>query len=134
MTIDTAGEAQGRAELIATIKQDLEAGGTQVEVAGVMQGASGARHTFDLIAARGGKRIPVDVRLSRTGQLQLGAVLETYAKSLDVNARPAVIVTMPMASSDARKSASAFGLVLVEGSSVADVLERLNRALNQFPG
>ena len=43
MTIDTAGEAQGRAELIATIKQDLEAGGTQVEVAGVMQGASGAR-------------------------------------------------------------------------------------------
>src|ERR1700693_5773543 len=98
MTPDTPSEAQGKSELIAAMKQRLEEGGAEVEAIGVLQGASGATHTFDLIATRAGKRVPIDVRLSQTRQLELGAVLETYAKSLDANARPAVIVTMPGAS------------------------------------
>jgi len=132
MTADTASEAEQKSGLIAAMKQGLESAGAEVEAMGVLQGTSGANHTFDLIATRAGKRVPIDVRLARTRQLELGAVLETYAKSLDSNARPAVIVTMPGASSDARKSASAFGVVLIEGSSTTQVVERLSLALRRI--
>ena len=129
MTSDAESEARRKSELLNLLKQGLEAGGLQVEISGIIQGASGARHTFDLIATKDGKRATIDVRLARKERVELGVVLETYAKSLDANARPSILVATPEASSDARKSAAAFGLVLVEGNGPPEVLERLRRAL-----
>jgi hypothetical protein len=132
MITDADREAKGRSELMTWMREGLEAGGAQIDVLGTLQGASGAKHSFDLIVTKDGNRIPIDIRISRMGHIELGDVLETYVKSLDTSSRPAVMVAIPVASSDARKSAAAFGLILVEGKDPQEALERLNYALNRF--
>jgi predicted RecB family endonuclease len=132
MTADTSREAKERSELLTLIRRGLEAEGAQVDILGIIKGASGARHSFDLIVTKEGNRIPIDIRLAQTGNVELSDVLETYIKSLDTSLRPAVIVAMPAASSDARKSAAAFGMVLVEGKDPQESVEGLNQALNRL--
>jgi hypothetical protein len=132
MTTDAEREAKGRSELLTLMRQGLEARGAHIDISGTIQGASGAKHSFDLIVTKDGTRVPIDIRLARTGHVELRDVLETYVKSLDASSRPAVIVAIPIASSDARKSASAFGLVLVEGKDPHEALERLSQALNRL--
>ena len=132
MITDGDREAKGRSELLTLMKRGLEAGGAQVDVSGTIQGASGAKHSFDLIVTKDGNRVPIDIKLARMGHVELGDVLTTYVKSLDTSSRPAVMVAIPVASSDARKSAAAFGLILVEGKDPQEALERLSYALNRF--
>jgi hypothetical protein len=132
MTADADREANERSGLMTLMSQALEAGGSRVDISGTIKGTSDVRHSFDLIVTRDGKRVPVDVRLARTGRVELGDVLETYLKSLDTSSRPAVIVAIPAASSDARKSALAFGLILVEGKNPQEALEGLIHVLDRY--
>jgi predicted RecB family endonuclease len=131
MTLDDDVDAKGKSELIALMKQTLEVRGVKVEVPGVAQGASRTRHSFDLMANKDGRRIAVDVRLAGTEGVELREVLETYAKSLDAKMKSTVIVAMPNATSEARRSAKSFGLLLVEGSDASQVVELLSEALNE---
>jgi len=133
MTADADREANERSELMTLMSQGLEAGGAQVNISGTIQGTSGVKHSFDLIATKDGNRVPIDVRLARTGRVELGDVLKTYLKSLDTSSRPAVIVAIPAASSDARKSALAFGLILVEVKNPQEALERLIHVIDGYP-
>src|SRR5271166_981035 len=112
MTPDSPGSAIGKSELIVLMKQSLEAAGVRVEISGTIQGVSKARHSFDLIATKDARVVPIDLRFAQTGEVQLGDLLETYAKSLDAKATPAVLVAMPCATPDVRKSAATFGMVL----------------------
>jgi predicted RecB family endonuclease len=122
-------DAARKSELIPLMKQSLEGRGFKVEVPGVAKGVSRAMHSFDLIATKDDKRFPIDVRIVSPGEVELGDVLETYAKSLDTKLKPAVVVAMNGASSEARKSAKTFGLLLIEGASVLEILDRLNDSL-----
>jgi predicted RecB family endonuclease len=132
MTADADREANERSELMTLMSQGLQVGGAQVDISGTIKGTSGVIHSFDLIVTKDGKRVPVDVRVARTGRVELGDVLETYLKSLDTGSRPAVIVTIPAASSDARKSALAFGLILVEGKNPEEALEGLIQVMDRY--
>ena len=79
--------------------------------------------------------MPIDVRIAEEeGALELGGVLETYAKSLDTGAKPAMIVAIPAASAEAYRSAGAFGVLLVEGDSEEAVVESAIRVLTPFLG
>jgi hypothetical protein len=132
MTTGAAREAKGRSELMTLMRRGLEAGGAQVDISGIIQGTSGAKHSFDLIVTKDGNRIPIDIRSAQQGHVELDDILETYVKSLDTSSRPEVMVAIGVASSDARKSAAAFGLILVEGKDPQEALERLSHALNRF--
>jgi hypothetical protein len=114
------------------MKRALEALGIQVELSPQIKGASGVSHQFDLLLTKGGKRVPLDLRMATEEHVEFGEVLETYAKILDTKSKPSVIVAMPGTSTDARKAAEAFGLILVEGVEPHKVVERLNVALSRF--
>jgi predicted RecB family endonuclease len=131
VTADADHVAIERSELMTLMSQGLEARGAQVDTSGTIKGTSGVRHSFDLIVTKDGNRVPVDVRSARTGRVELGSVLETYLKALDTGSRPAVIVAIPAASSDARKSALAFGLILVEGKNPQEALEGLIHVMDR---
>jgi hypothetical protein len=134
-TDSASGDAQARSDLIAAIEKALQASGFHAEHSGVIQGASGAKHVFDfIVATAAGQRVVIDVRTSHNGRIQLRELMETYAKSLDANARPAVMVNVPGVSPEARKSAAAFGVVLIEGNSASEVIERLDSVLRRGPG
>ena len=117
--------------VVSGIKEGLEKRGITVKTSEVVRGHSGVAHSFDLSVSMNGHRIPIDVKLASEDSVELKEVLETYAKSLDARAKPAVVVAMPEASAEARRSAEAFGLVLVEGAALDQVLERLGPALEQ---
>lgn len=129
MTLADEPEARQKAELIGLIRHNLEERGFQVEAPGVVKGGSRTMQSFDLIATKDGKKLPIDVRVVLGGEVELGDVLETYAKSLDTKVKPAVLVAMNNASSEARKSAKSFGLLLVEGTNVTEILSRLTGSL-----
>ena len=93
---------------------------------------SRSKHSFDLLARKDGWSIPIDIRVASRGSVGLEDVLETYAKSMDAELRPAIVVAMPAASPDAQKTSYALGIVLVEGSA-QDVLEKLEDAIDEIP-
>lgn len=112
--------------LLSAIRDHLQRGGAAVELAYAVRGRSGANHVFDLVATKGDSRIFFDVRVSDGGDVELKDVLETYAKSLDGRSKPAVLVVVPGASSDARRGAAAFGIFLLEARDKGEVLGKLD--------
>jgi hypothetical protein len=114
---------------IIGIFEGLRAKKVQAKLSGQIPGASGVLHSFDLVLEKSGKLIPVDVRVSQNGEVQVVAVLATYAKALDINAKPSVMVAMPAASADSKRTASAYGMILVEGSNTDSVVENLLSSL-----
>jgi hypothetical protein len=121
-----------KSDIIAIIKSALEKAGVRVETSPKVQGRAEVKHSFDLVATKGEARVPIDVKVAKLESVELRDLMETYAKSLDTKLKPAVVVAVPNASSETRKSAAAFGVLLVEGSSEKEVVESLTRVVVSF--
>ncbi len=138
LTPEAEDGMKGRAGTILMIKQGLQSAGIAVDVSGSMLGASGVQHTFDLIIHERNSSIPVDVKLAKEGEVGVAAVLATYAKALDTKTMPAVLVAVPSASEDAKKSVAAYGMLMIEGSEaksiVLDLIKNLLVKTAQEPG
>lgn len=125
LTAEAASELKQRLSPMIGIVNGLQARGIKVRMSEGIMGKSGVLHTFDLVLEKDGLTIPVDVKVATDGEVQVIAVLATYAKVLDVGAKPSVMVAIPVMSADARRTASAYGMLLVEGREPAAIVERL---------
>ena len=132
--MSTDRQVTERSEIIASVKQSLESRGATVEISAVLRGRSKTKHVFDIVIAKNGRKVPIDIKLADSEAVELREVLETYAKSLDTGSKPTVVVAVPAASSEARRSATAFGIILVEGEGRGQVVERLDLALEGLIG
>ncbi len=134
LTAEATEALQGKVGFVLALRRNLDSGSSGVLLSGVIPGASNAHHHFDLLVAKGGKKIPVDVRWAEVnGAVGINEIFQIEAKLMNLKSAPGVVVARPRASDDARKLAAAYGLVLIEGTDVEDVAKRIEEALTEVP-
>lgn len=129
LTSEAQKDLGERFGLIIALKRGIESSGRKVQIFGSIPGASGVQHSFDLVVEGGSSKIPVDVKLATDAPVGVAGVLATYAKALDTKSKPSVLVAVPNASEDAKKSAQAYGMLVIEGSDPSAILAKLSATL-----
>jgi hypothetical protein len=128
LTEEAQAAVKGKLGMVMAISNGLKAAGVGVELSGRLLGASGVQHDFDLLLGTGTNRIPIDVRMGEGGEVEVVGVLSTYAKALDTKASPAILIAIPSASEDAKKTASAYGMVLLDGKDANRITQSILEA------
>ena len=106
----------------------LHSRGFMVESPGVVNGRSGQKHVFDLVAKRGsGKSIAVEVYIA-DGPLPERVVTTTFAKFYDTTFSDAVLIAIPRVREEGRRLANLYRIHLVEGTSRDEVLRNFRSA------
>lgn len=136
-TYTLTGEAKaalrGRFGIIISVFDGLTTAGAKVDMPGRLAGNSGVMHDFDLLVDGEVGKIPIDVNVSDSGAVDVVGVLSTYAKALDTKATPTLLVAVPSASADARKTAGAYGMVLIEGGEAKAITEKILASIRAGP-
>lgn len=133
LTAEAAMALKGRLGMIIAVLDGLRAAGVVVEPSGKMTGASGVQHEFDLLVDSGTGKAPIDVKVGDPGPVDVVGVLSTYAKALDTKATPTILVAVPNATEDAKKTAGAYGMVLIEGNEPSAITSRILKAIGSLP-
>jgi hypothetical protein len=125
LTPEAEAALRGRLGVVVSLLRGLRGAGAEVEPSGKLTGESGVEHDFDLLIDSGGNKVPVDVKAAESGPVDVVAVLSTYAKALDTKASPTIMVALPEASEEAKKTASAYGMLLIEGADPKKIAEKI---------
>jgi len=136
LTPEAKKDLNERLGLLISLKRGIESRGTTAQIFGSIQGASGVQHTFDIVIDGPSSKIPIDIRLAADAPVGVSGVLATYAKALDTKSKPSVLIALPSASEDAKKSAQAYGMLVIEGNDQASILTQLIQSLerkSEFP-
>ncbi len=129
LTAEAASDLRDRLGRVIAIARGLRARQIDARLSGRIKGASGVQHVFDIVVESGAKAVPIDVKVVQEDQVQVIAVLATYAKVLDIRAELSMLVAMPSASADSKRTAAAYRMVLVEGKDPSSVVEEIARSL-----
>lgn len=95
--------------------------GFEVESPAFLKGGSGIEHSFDIAAVADGSPILFDIRTGKESVNDI-EVISFFAKSADVPHREAILVAVPRATDRARGLSGLYGVSLLEGNSIDDIL------------
>jgi len=132
LTRAAAKDLNERLGIVLMTKWWLQVAGYDVKTPGTVKGVSGVQHSFDILLQKGENSVPVDIKMGSEGPIGVAEVLATYAKALDTKSSPSVLVAVPSASEDARRSVSSYGMLLVEGSDPRRISQGLVSAVQKF--
>jgi len=108
--------------------------GYEVETLKALKGSSGIEHLFDIVATEDGKHIVFAIA-SGTAEIGSEFVVSYFAKIFDVAPHRSVLIALPKLAEEARKLAGLYGLEVVEGESLEEVLKRLRPRFREIkPG
>jgi len=98
--------------------------GYEVETLKALKGGSGIEHVFDIVASENGKHIVFAIA---SGASEIGNefVVSYFAKTFDVAPHRSVLIALPKLTEEARKLAALYGLEVIEGESLEEVLKWL---------
>jgi hypothetical protein len=114
------------------IKDLMEQLGFRVKVAGVLQGASGAEHRFDLLGTRDKGKAKETVALdvvTSSGYVGDATVIATFAKRYDTNPTRLVLVVVPRMEESGKKLAGLYGIEVIEARSASEAEDKLSVVL-----
>lgn len=102
----------------------LQKGGFQVESPALLKGESGVEHSFDIQAISEERRTLFDMASDRESVGE-AAVIAFFSKTLDVAHDEAVLICVPKASERARGLCKLYGIDLVEGDRITEILNSM---------
>jgi len=102
----------------------LQKAGFQVESPALLRGESGVEHSFDISAISEGRRTLFDM-VSDTESVSEAAVIAFFSKTLDLTHNKAVLICVPKASQRARGLCKLYGIDLVEGNEITEILNSI---------
>lgn len=102
----------------------LQKGGFQVESPALLKGESGVEHSFDIQAISEERRTLFDMASDRESVGE-AAVIAFFSKTLDVAHDEAVLICVPKASERARGLCKLYGINLVEGDGITEILNSM---------
>jgi len=118
--------------MIGPIMEFLEDLGFKVESPGFMNGKSGTRHMFDLIAvSTENDTTAIDIATSTDGVVSEQSVITMFAKIFDSNPKKACLVAIPKMNENARKLAKLYKIELIEAIDQNSALEELKNIIEQ---
>jgi len=118
--------------LVAPIRKLLMEQGLTVESPAFLEGKSGAKHSFDVVAFKGEKPqkvIVVDLAFSTEALVSEQPVIALFAKIFDVSPDKAFLVAIPKLSSNGRKMAELYNIQAIEAKSQAEAVAFLKSKL-----
>lgn len=120
--------------ILAPIKKLLEERGFMVETPGFVEGRSGVRHMFDMIAQNNGRKpykIAINISTSTDEKpVQEQAIIDMFAKAYDSNIEKKFLVTVPRVSESGKKLANLYKIRIIEAKNSDDALEKIKSSLN----
>lgn len=117
-----------RYQVTDSLKRRLAALGLRIEIPGKLVGDSGVEHWVALSAVHpDGRTMLVDIHVSHD-VVDEGPVISTYAKVLDTSPSEAYLLVMPRANLAAGELAKSYGIRLIEGISVDDLVMKFEEA------
>jgi hypothetical protein len=121
--------------ILAPIRKLLEEKGFKVETPGFMEGRSGVKHMFDIIAYNNGRkseRLAINISTSTDGkQVPDHAVIDMFAKTYDSDIEKAILIAIPKISENGRKLANHYKICLIEAKTPEETIERIKETLKQ---
>jgi hypothetical protein len=132
---DAESQFGGESPLLKPFAEVLAGFGYNVTIGGVLHGASGTDHRFNLVGARetsSGKEeetIVVDV-VASDRSLNENPVAVMFAKRYDTDADKSALIAIPGIVENGRKLASLYKIVLIEAGSTTEAVDKLRSGLS----
>jgi len=130
---DAESQLTGERSPLKPLEESLVGCGYDVTIGGIVQGASGTKHWFNVVAVResdaGKDTIVVDL-VAADSLVGVNPVLILFAKRYDVDANKSVLIAMPGIMETGRKLASMYGITLIEASNIAEAAHKLRQSLS----
>ena len=118
--------------LVAAIREFLMKEGLKVESPGLLKGKSGAKHSFDIVAYRGGKSqkvIVVDLAMSPGDVVSEQPVIALFAKIFDVSPEKAHLIAIPKLSENGKRMAELYKIRAIEAKNQEEAIVSLEESL-----
>jgi hypothetical protein len=118
--------------IIAPIRDFLAENGFEVESPAFLEGKSGAKHTFDIVAHREGaaKKVTViDLATSAEGPVSEQPVIALFAKVFDVSPESAYLIAIPQISENGRKMAELYNIQVLGVKNQKEAIRALKERL-----
>jgi len=119
--------------VLAPIKKLLEDKGFKVETPGFMEGRSGVKHMFDIIAYNNGRKpekLAINISTSPDGKpVPEHAIIDMFAKTYDSNIEKAILIAIPKISENGRKLANHYKIRLIEAKTPEETIEKTKEIL-----
>jgi hypothetical protein len=129
---DAEAELKSGGLFLKPLKDVMEGLGYRVNVAGVLQGASGTEHRFDLLGSRQRGNVKETIALdvvTSAGYVGEATVVATFAKRYDTNLTKLVLVVVPRIEESGRKLAALYSIKLIEAGSASEAVDKLKDIL-----
>ena len=117
------------------IRKILEDAGYEVEASGIVRGASGSSHGFDLV----GSKIQENQRKTVTLDMVVSDkvcgeehVISVFAKMFDVSPAKSILIAIPALSDTAKKLAILYKLEVVEGAKPEEIAQGFRETLTKM--
>lgn len=125
---DMRGEVLANCVMDTAILNRYQAAGYAVERLRQLKGESGVPHLFDIVATKNGEDTVMVIASDRAA---VGSqdVVGFFAKKVDVHPRQAILIAIPGMTEEARRLANAYGIEVVEGRDLQQVLDQLQDRL-----
>jgi transcription elongation factor Elf1 len=121
--------------ILAPIRKMLEDEGFKVETPSFMEGRSGVRHMFDIIAYNNGRKtekLAINISTSPDGKpVPDHAIIDMFAKTYDSNIEKAILIAIPKISENGRKLANHYKISLIEAKTPEETIEKIKETLKQ---
>jgi transcription elongation factor Elf1 len=119
--------------VIAPIRKLLEDKGFNVETPGFMEGRSGVKHMFDMIAYNNGgkpEKLAINISTSQNAKsVPEHAILDMFAKTFDSNIEKAILIAIPKVNENGRKLANLYKIRLIEAKTPEETIEKTKEIL-----
>jgi transcription elongation factor Elf1 len=119
--------------VLAPIRSFMEERGFEVESPGFINGRSGVKHMFNIVAhGRGTKRKVIVVNVSISGSNQpvpSQSIIEMFAKTYDSAIDRAFFIAIPRTDPNGRKLAKLYKISLIEAKNPDEAIEKLKQHL-----
>ena len=117
--------------VLAPVRKLLEDKGFKLETPGFLEGRSGVKHMFDIIAYNNGRKpekIVLNLSTSQDGKpVPEHAIIDMFAKAFDSNIERAILIAIPKVNENGRKLASLYKIRLVEAKTPKEALDKIEK-------
>jgi hypothetical protein len=120
--------------LVGAVRDFFVKEGLTVESPALLKGKSGANHSFDIVAYKGGKpqkRIVIDVAISPENVVVEQPVIALFAKIFDVSPERAYLIAIPKLSENGKKMAELYKICAIEAKNQEEAISSLKESLKE---
>lgn len=118
--------------VIATIREILAKKGLTVESPAILKGRSGANHSFDVAAYKGGEAktlMVLDLATTTDKVVSEQPVIALFAKIFDVSPEKAYLIAIPQLSENGKKMAELYKINAIEAKTQEEALASFKKSL-----